>query len=231
LLLYPDRDVGQAVARQTEFPTDPATSQGAFMKTWTMRISLILLLAVALPAAALAGTWQIDPAHTNVEFTVRHMMISNVKGQFEKTTGTITTDGKDPATAKIDATIETASLNTRVAKRDAHLKSPDFFDVAKYPTITFKSTKIEANGAGKWKVTGDLTLHGVTKPVVLDVDASSAPIKDPMGNMRAGASATTTINRKDFGLTWNKAMEAGGVLIGDEVAISIDVEAIEKQGN
>lgn len=198
------------------------------MNTWTKRLPLILLLAVSLPAAALADTWQIDPAHTNVEFTVRHMMISNVKGQFEKTSGTITIDGTDPTTAKIDATIDASSLNTRVAKRDAHLKSPDFFDVAKYPTITFKSTKVETEGSGKYKVTGDLTLHGATKPVVLEVESSGAPIKDPMGSTRAGAAATATISRKDFGLTWNKPMETGGVLIGDDVAISIDVEAVKK---
>jgi polyisoprenoid-binding protein YceI len=198
------------------------------MKTWIARISLMLLLVAAAAHTASADTWQIDPAHTNVEFTVRHMMISNVKGAFEKTTGTIIANGNDPTAATIDATIDASSINTRVAKRDAHLKSPDFFDVAKYPTITFKSTKIEADGAGKWKVTGDLTLHGVTKPVVMNVDGPTAPIKDPMGNVRAGASATATISRKDFGLTWNKALETGGVVVGDEVSISIDVEAIKK---
>ena len=185
-------------------------------------------IAVALPVLAQADTWQIDPAHTNVEFTVRHMMISNVKGQFQKTSGTITANGNDPASAKIDATIDASSIDTRVDGRDAHLKSGDFLDVAKFPAITFKSTKVEAAGPGKWKVTGDLTLHGVTKPVVLDVEGAGAPIHDPMGNTRAGASATTTIKRRDFGLTWNKALEAGGVMVGDEVAISIDVEAIKK---
>jgi polyisoprenoid-binding protein YceI len=183
---------------------------------------------VALPVLARADTWQIDPAHTNVEFTVRHMMISNVKGQFQKTSGTVAVNGNDPASAKIDATIDASSIDTRVDKRDMHLKSPDFLDVAKFPTITFKSTKVEAAGPNKWKVTGDLTLHGVTKPVVLEVEGSGAPISDPMGNTRAGASATTTIKRSDFGLTWNKALEAGGVMVGDEVAISIDVEAIKK---
>ena len=191
-----------------------------------------LLLAIALTAAAPivvhADTWQIDPNHTNVEFTVRHLMISNVKGQFEKTTGTITTDTANPAASSIDATIDASSVNTRVAMRDDDLKSPDFLDVAKYPTITFKSTKVEADGPGKWNVTGDLTLHGVTKPVVLAVEATGTPIKGPMGSTRTGASATTRINRKDFGLTWNKTLEAGGVVVGDEVAISIDLEAIKK---
>lgn len=200
------------------------------MKTWTARITLAILLVAAAPFAARADTWQIDPAHTNVEFTVRHMMISNVSGQFEKTSGTIMADANNPTSAVIDATIDAASIDTRVAKRDAHLKSPDFLDVAKYPTITFKSKKVEAAGAGKWKVTGDLTLHGVTKEVVLDIDGPAAPIKDPMGNMRAGASATTTISRKGFGLTWNKMMESGGVIVGDEVKITIDVEAVKKPG-
>jgi polyisoprenoid-binding protein YceI len=180
------------------------------------------------PVLADADTWQIDPMHTSVEFTVRHMMISNVKGTFQKTTGTVTIDGNDPTTAKIDATIDASSINTRVERRDADLKSPDFLDVAKYPTITFKSTKVEAAGEGKWKVTGDLTLHGVTKPVVLDVEGTGTPIKDPFGNTRAGASATTKINRKDFGVAYNKALEAGGVVVGDEVSITIDVEAIKK---
>jgi polyisoprenoid-binding protein YceI len=198
------------------------------MKSWPLKTTLALAVALAIPMLAHADTWQIDPSHTNVEFTVRHMMISNVKGQFQKTTGTIAVNGDDPDSAKIDATIDASSINTRVEKRDAHLKSPDFLDVAKYPTITFKSTKVEAEGPNKWKVTGDLTLHGVTKPVVLEVESAGPPIHDPMGNTRAGASATTKINRSDYGLTWNKALESGGVLVGDEVAISIDVEAIKK---
>lgn len=198
------------------------------MKSWIAKTTIAIAIAIMLPVCAHADTWQIDPAHTNVEFTVRHMMISNVKGQFQKTSGTITTDGSNQASAKIDATIDVTSIDTRVEKRDAHLKSPAFLDVDKFPTITFKSTKVEAAGPGKWKVTGDLTLHGVTKPVVLEVEASGTPITDPMGNTRAGAAATTKINRKDFGLIWNQPLETGGVLVGDEVAISIDVEAIKK---
>jgi len=197
------------------------------MKSWISKTAIALALLVILPVLAHADTWQIDPAHTNVEFTVRHMMISNVKGQFQKTAGTITVNGSGPASAQIDATIDASSVDTRVERRDMHLKSPDFLDVAKYPTITFKSTKVEADGPNKWKVTGDLTLHGVTKPVVLDVESSGAPIS-MMGKTHAGASATTKINRSDFGLTWNKAMEAGGVMVGDEVAISIDVEGIKQ---
>ena len=200
------------------------------MKPWISKtaIAIAIAIVVALPVLAHADTWQIDSSHTSVEFTVRHMMISNVKGQFQKTTGTITANGNDPASAKIDVTIDASSVDTRVERRDAHLKSPDFLDVAKFPTIAFKSTKVEADGPGKWKVTGDLTIHGVTKPVVLEVEGSGEPIHDPMGNTRAGASATTKIKRSDFGLTWNKALETGGVMVGDEVAISIDVEAIKQ---
>jgi polyisoprenoid-binding protein YceI len=198
------------------------------MKSWISKSAVVIAMIVALPVLACADTWQIDPMHTSVEFTVRHMMISNIKGVFEKTSGTVTVEGSDPTSAKIDATIDASSIDTRVDRRDADLKSPNFLDVAKYPTITFKSTKVEAAGEGKWKVTGDLTLHGVTKSVVLDVESSGAPIKDPFGNTRAGASATTKINRKDFGLTYNKALETGGVMVGDDVAISIDVEAIKK---
>ncbi len=199
------------------------------MKAWISRTATAVAIAivVALPVLARADTWQIDSSHTSVEFTVRHMMISNVKGQFQKTTGTITANGNDAASAKIDVSIDASSVDTRVERRDANLKSPDFLDVAKYPTITFKSTKVEADGPNKWKMTGDLTVHGVTKPVVLDVEGSGPPIQ-VMGNTRAGASATTKIKRSDFGLTWNKALEAGGVLVGDEVAISIDVEAVKK---
>jgi polyisoprenoid-binding protein YceI len=198
------------------------------MKSWILKTAIAIALFVALPVLAHADTWQIDPAHTNVEFSVRHMMISNVKGQFQKTSGTVAVNGKDPTSAKIDATIDATSINTRVDKRDAHLKSPAFLDVDKFPTITFTSTKVEADGPGKWKVTGDLTLHGVTKPVVLEVEGAGTPISDPMGNTRAGVSATTKIKRSDFGLTWNQPLEAGGVMVGDEVAISIDVEAIKK---
>ena len=198
------------------------------MKSWISNTAIAIAMLIALPVLAHADNWAIDPAHTNVEFTVRHMMISNVKGQFQKTSGTITTNGNDPTSAQINATIDARSIDTRVEKRDAHLKSPAFLDVDKFPTITFKSSKVEADGAGKWKVTGDLTLHGVTKPVVLEVESSGKPITDPMGNRRAGASATAKIKRSDFGLVWNQALEGGGVMVGDEVAISVDLEAIKK---
>jgi len=187
------------------------------------RLLVVILVAFAVPG--LAATWQIDPAHTNVSFSVRHMMISNVRGEFTKVSGTVEGDEKTPTQAVITATIDAASIDTREAKRDAHLKSPDFLDVAKYPTITFKSKKIEPAGAGQFKVTGDLTLHGVTREVVLDVSDVTQPVKDPMGKSRAGARATTKIDRKDFGINWSKAMDGGGLVVGDEVAISIDVEA------
>src|SRR5260370_38573277 len=154
------------------------------MKSWIWRTAITIAIGtiVTVPILSRADTWQIDPAHTNVEFTVRHMMISNVKGQFQKTSGTIAANGTDAASAKIDATIDATSINTRVEKRDNHLKSPAFLDVDKFPTISFKSTKVEAAGPGKGKVTGDLTLHGVTSPVVLDVERTGTTITDPMRN-------------------------------------------------
>ncbi|HVB78853.1 MAG TPA: YceI family protein [Candidatus Binataceae bacterium] len=199
------------------------------MKNWKSRILIALVLTIAVPLAASADTWQIDPVHTSIGFTVRHMTISSVRGQFDKFAGTITAKDHDPASVVIDVTIDTSSIDTRSAARDADLKSANFLDVAKYPTMTFKSKKVEAAGPGKFNVVGDLTLHGVTKEVTLAVDVPSAPIKDPWGNERAGASATTTISRKAFGLTWNKLIEAGGAVVGDEVSVSIDVEAVKKK--
>ena len=198
------------------------------MKNWISSSLIALVLVIAAPLAASADTWQIDPVHTTVGFSVRHMMISNVRGQFTKVAGTITAKDSDPASVKVEATIDTSSIDTRSADRDADLKSANFLDVAKYPTMTFKSKKIEPAGTGKWKMVGDLTLHGVTKEVTLEVEGPTAPIKDPYGNTRAGGSATTKINRKDFGLAWNKALEAGGAVVGDEVTVSIDVEAVKK---
>jgi polyisoprenoid-binding protein YceI len=186
---------------------------------------LLIASAVALSAPALAATWQIDPAHSNVSFSVRHMMVSNVRGEFTKVSGTVDGDEKTPTQAVINATIDATSINTREAKRDDHLKSADFLDVAKYPTLTFKSKRIEPSGTGQFKVTGDLTLHGVTREVVLDVSDVTPPIKDPMGKTRAGAHASTKIDRKDFGINWSKAMDGGGLLVGNDVDISIDVEA------
>jgi polyisoprenoid-binding protein YceI len=190
---------------------------------------LVMMGVLALAAPALAETvWDIDPAHTSAQFSIRHMMISNVRGQFSKVSGTVRGEPTDPTHAQFEATIDTTSIDTREPKRDEHLKSPDFFDVAKYPTMTFKSKKIEKTGEARYKVTGDLTLHGVTREVVLDVEGPTPPMKDPRGSLRAGAEATTKIDRKDFGLTWSKTLDGGGVMVGDEVAITIDVEAVKK---
>jgi polyisoprenoid-binding protein YceI len=184
-------------------------------------------LMFAIPATGFASTWNIDADHSNIGFKVRHLMVSNVKGSFGKVQGVVVVDDKDITKSKVTATIDTTSIDTGVAKRDTHLRSADFLEVEKFPTMTFVSTKVARDGADKLKVTGDLTLHGVTRSVVLDVEGPSAEIKDPMGSIRRGASASTKINRKDFGLTWNKAIEAGGVAVGDEVAISIEVELIK----
>ena len=194
------------------------------------RFMLTALLMFALRATALGDTsvWEIDPVHSSAQFAVRHLMVSTVRGEFGKMSGTVKLDDSDPTKSSIEATIDTASINTRIAKRDNDLKGPDFFDVTKYPTITFKSKKIAAAGEGKFKVTGDLTLHGVTKEIVLDVEGTTTPIKDHMGKMRLGGGATTTINRKDFGLAYNRALETGGVLIGEEVDVTIDVELTQK---
>jgi polyisoprenoid-binding protein YceI len=155
------------------------------------------------------------------------MMISNVRGEFANTSGTVDFDGKDPTKAKVDATIDVNSINTREPKRDEHLKGADFFDAAKYPSIRFVSKKIKKIAAGKYKMTGNLTLHGVTKEVTLDVDGLGKPIKDPRGMERLGATATTKINRKEFGLSYNAALETGGVVIGEEVGITLDVELVK----
>jgi polyisoprenoid-binding protein YceI len=175
-------------------------------------------LALALPAAAETQSWNIDGAHSSAQFSVRHMGISNVRGAFTKVSGTVQYDPADLAKTVIDATIEAASVDTRVEMRDNDLRSPHFFDASKYPTLTFKSRKVAEAGPGKIKVTGDLTIHGVTKEITLDVEGPSAPVKDPRGNLRVGASASTTINRKDFGV------DGAAAVVGDDVPITIDME-------
>lgn len=186
----------------------------------------------AEPAAAAAvppsepGAWTIDTSHSKVGFSVKHMMVSNTRGEFKKFTGKIYLDEKDLAKTTVEVEIDVASVDTNEPKRDEHLKSPDFFDAKAHPKMTFKSTKVEKDGAG-YKVTGDLTLHGVTKPAVLKVDPLTAEAKDPWGGTRRGTRATTKIDRKDFGLTWNKALETGGALVGDEVTIELDVELVK----
>jgi polyisoprenoid-binding protein YceI len=173
------------------------------------------------------ATWNIDPVHSVAEFKVKHMMISNVKGQSTAVTGVITLDEADVNKSRIEASIEAASVNTREAQRDAHLKSADFFDVEKFPTLSFKSTRVTRTGDGELAVTGDLTIHGVTRGVVFAVEGPSPPTKDPWGNTRVGLSATAKINRKDYDLTWNTALETGGILVGDDVAVTLDVEFVK----
>lgn len=184
----------------------------------------LLTMALMAATALQAAEYKIDSAHSRAHFTVRHMMVSNVRGEFSKVTGTIVYDEKNPAATVIDATIDATTINTSEPRRDAHLKSPDFFDVAKFPVMTFKSKSVQATPDGL-AVTGDLTLHGVTRQVVLNVEKPSAELKDQKGGGRRGATATTKINRKDYGLTWNRAIEAGGVAVGEEVSITIDIEA------
>ena len=182
-------------------------------------------LAVLLFAApALAVELQVDPAHSNASFAIKHMMVSTVHGSFGKVTGTLNHDPKDPTKSSANIQIDPASLDTRVEKRDAHLKSADFFDVQKCPDMSFKSTKVEKAGEKKYKVTGDLTMHCATKPVTLDVEGLNGPVKGPQGANLYAATATGKLSRKDFGLTWNKALEAGGVAVGDDVQMVVDLE-------
>ena len=191
---------------------------------------LIVTLALALPAGAIAETWNIDPAHTVAGFTVRHLMISNVTGVFEATKGTIEYTIGDPNTVKADVTIETKSVNTRISRRDDDLRSDNFFNAEKFPTITFKSKRVQNVKPGGFELVGDLTIRDVTKEVVLKVEGPTPPIKDPQGNRRVGAAASTTINRKEFNINYNRMLEAGGVVVGDEVKINLEIEAIEKKG-
>ena len=195
----------------------------------TLALTACAALLGAASALAQTQTWQIDPAHTRASFTVRHLGISNVRGDFNAVSGTAEYDGKDVTKAKINATIDVNSVTTRVQQRDNHLKTADFFDVAKYPKMTFVSTSITPAGTGRFKMTGNLTLHGVTKPVTFDLDAPSPVIKDPMsGDSRVGASATTTINRKDFGVPYDQKLPDGTPQVGDTIGVTIDIELLKK---
>src|SRR5581483_9724491 len=171
--------------------------------------------------------WEIDPTHSQATFSVRHLMIATVKGQFKIIRGQLHIDEQNPANSWVEAEADVASIDTRDTNRDAHLRSPDFFEAEKYPTITFKSTKVERVSGEEFKVTGDLTMHGVTKQVIFDGEYTGQ-IKDTFGNLRAGLSAKATINRKDFGLNWNVALESGGVMVSDNVKIEIDLSTINK---
>ena len=183
-------------------------------------------LAVPQPTST-TTTWNIDPVHSVAEFKVKHMMISNVKGQFAQVSGVLVLDEKDLTHSRVEASIDGASINTRDSQRDTHLKSADFLHVEKFPTLSFKSARINHAADADLAVTGDLTIRGVTRPVTFTVEGPTPPAKDPWGNARLGLSASTKINRKDFGLTWNTALETGGILVGDEVTITLDVQFVK----
>ena len=172
--------------------------------------------------------WQIDPAHSAAHFSVRHLMISNVRGEFTKLSGSALINPADPAKSSVEVTIEAASVNTREPQRDDHLRSADFLDVANHPTLTFRSKRIESLGPENFKLTGDLTIRGVTKEIAFEVEGPTAPVKDPWGNIRAGITASTKINRKDFGAAFNALTETGGLVVGDEVKITVEAELIQQ---
>ena len=187
-----------------------------------------LAAALSLPAAAATSTWQIDPAHSAAQFAVKHLAISTVRGAFTSVKGTVQLDDKDITKSSVDVAIDVNSVDTRQPDRDKDLRSDHFFDAEHFPTITFKSKRVEQVSSGKLRITGDLTIHGITKELVLDVDGPTAPVKDPWGNQRMAINATTKINRQDFGVKWNATMDNGGVVVGDDVSITIDAEMILK---
>jgi polyisoprenoid-binding protein YceI len=198
------------------------------MKALSMKFAVLAAFAagLALPASAGTTTYQIDPRHSSANFSVTHLLISKVPGEFHGVTGTIVVDDGDITKSTVNVNIDASTVDTNEPDRDKDLKSPNFFDVAKYPAITFRSTKIEKNPDGSLKVTGDLTIHGVTKSVVLNATPPQSPIKDPWGLTRTATSATTRINRREFGITWNKTLDNGGAIVSDDVNISLDVEMI-----
>ncbi len=187
------------------------------------------ILLLAIPSLALGSTWQIDPGHSSFQFKVRHMMVSNVRGDFDKMTkGVISFDDQDGSSIKAEVIIEAASINTGHSKRDEHLRGPDFFDVTRYPTVTFVSKQVTRIDSDKLRATGELTIRGITREIILDVFGPTPEVKDPGGTYRRGLTATTKINRKDFGLAWNRVLDTGGVVVGDEVEISVEIEMFKK---
>jgi polyisoprenoid-binding protein YceI len=196
------------------------------MNRRTLVVSIAALI-LSVSAFAQTSTWQIDPAHSSAQFAVKHMMVSTVRGTFNKVTGSAQFDPAKPAATQLDATIDVSTVNTGNDSRDKDLRSNNFFDVEKFPTMTFKAKRVDAAGSGKLKIVGDLTIHGVTKEVILDVDGPSAPVNDGH-SQRMGASATTKINRKDFGLLWNHLLETGGAVVSDEVNITLDIELVKR---
>lgn len=191
-----------------------------------MLVAAGLVGLLSLPACAGTTTWQIDPKHSSAQFAVTHLMISTVRGEFHQVNGTVVVDDSDLSKSSVNVTIDTSTVDTREPDRDKHLMSPDFFDVAKYPTMTFRSTKVESAGRGELKVTGDLTIRGVAKQVVLEVTTPKPAIKDPWGLQRTAVSGSTKVNRQDFGVAWNKTLDSGGVVVGDNVTITLDVEMV-----
>lgn len=193
-------------------------------------ISLMFAAFLALPTGAHAGTttYEFDSTHSAANFAVTHMLVTTVRGTLGKVTGTAVIDDSDPTRSTVEATIDVAGIDTREAKRDEHLRGEDFFDVAKHPTITFKSKSVARAGENAWKVTGDLTIRGTTKEVVLDVTGAPTPVTDPWGNSKLGGTATTRINRQDFGVSWSKTLDAGGLVVANEVDITIDIQLVRK---
>ena len=189
---------------------------------------IIAWIVLAIPVFTYAATWEMDPVHSSFQFKIRHLTVSNVKGEFSKSRGVVTIDDQNIANLKVEVFIDTASVNTGNTQRDEHLKGPDFFDVAKYSTITFVSKKVIKTEPNRLKVVGDLTIHGVTREITVDVEGPTPEVKDPWGNFRRGATATAKINRRDFGLTWNKVLDSGGLVVGDEVNIYVEVELVRK---
>lgn len=187
----------------------------------------VLFLAAAAVLEAQSVNYTIDTLHSAANFSVRHMMITTVRGQFGGLKGTVKFDAKNPAATAIDASIDASTINTGEPKRDADLKGEEFFDIKRFPAMKFRSTKVEAAGAGRLKVSGDLTINATTRPVLMDVEGPTPPIKDTRGREKVGATATTRISRKEFGITWNQVLEAGGVAVSDEVSITIDLELIK----
>lgn len=200
------------------------------MNRYVSRIAVIVGMTVglSLPAGAATSTWQIDPQHSSAQFAVRHLGLSTVRGAFSKLSGTMIRDDQDIANSSVEVTIDVNTVDTREPDRDKDLRSERFFDVAHFPTMTFKSKKVEQVAPGKLRVTGDLTIRGTTREVTLDVDGPTAPVKDPWGNQRLAATGTTKINRQDYGVKWNAKLDNGGVVVGDEVNITLDVEMIQK---
>ena len=197
-----------------------------------MRRTILAFAAVAALtgcSVASATTFEIDPAHSSAQFAVRHLMVSTVRGTLGKVAGTVNLDAADVTKSSVEASIDATGIDTHEPKRDQHLKSPDFLDVAKYPAITFKSKKVTKIADDKYQVTGDLTLHGVTKEVVLDAEGSPKPFTDPSGNTKLGGAVRTKINRQDFGVAWNKTLDNGGVVLGNDVDVTIDIELMKKK--